>query len=181
MARHRAEDPDRRIGVLLVNPEDRAHPACRSPTRRCAVRSRGPRSLRHRRLGPPRCRSVAPSIDCITERERYFSIELSPDTPEEEEIVRDTAAALATGCVRRTGALIDHVTSVDNARDMDAIRQALGEDEVSYLGLSYGSTLGATWATMFPDTVRACGSRVIEEFLLDTTTPEDLVCERGAR
>lgn len=38
---------------------------------------------------------------------------------------------------------------------MDAIRQALGEDKISYFGFSYGSELGATWATMFPDTVRA--------------------------
>ena len=38
---------------------------------------------------------------------------------------------------------------------MDAIRRALGEDEISYFGFSYGSELGATWATLFPDTVRA--------------------------
>ena len=38
---------------------------------------------------------------------------------------------------------------------MDSIRRALGEDEISYFGFSYGSELGATWATMFPDTVRA--------------------------
>ena len=38
---------------------------------------------------------------------------------------------------------------------MDAIRQALGEDTISYFGFSYGSELGATWATLFPDTVRA--------------------------
>ena len=38
---------------------------------------------------------------------------------------------------------------------MDALRQALGEPKVSYFGFSYGSELGATWATMFPDTVRA--------------------------
>jgi len=38
---------------------------------------------------------------------------------------------------------------------MDSIRQALGEDKISYFGFSYGSELGATWATMFPQTVRA--------------------------
>ena len=38
---------------------------------------------------------------------------------------------------------------------MDSIRQALGEDKISYFGFSYGSELGATWATLFPDTVRA--------------------------
>src|SRR5262249_37801222 len=43
----------------------------------------------------------------------------------------------------------------DSARDMDAIRRALGEDKISYFGFSYGSELGATWVTMFPHTVRA--------------------------
>ncbi len=38
---------------------------------------------------------------------------------------------------------------------MDSIRKALGEDTISYFGFSYGSELGATWATLFPDTVRA--------------------------
>ena len=38
---------------------------------------------------------------------------------------------------------------------MDTLRQALGEDEISYFGFSYGSELGATWATLFPETVRA--------------------------
>jgi pimeloyl-ACP methyl ester carboxylesterase len=38
---------------------------------------------------------------------------------------------------------------------MDAIRQALGEATISYFGFSYGSELGATWVTLFPDTVRA--------------------------
>ena len=38
---------------------------------------------------------------------------------------------------------------------MDMIRRALGEDKISYFGFSYGSELGATWTTMFPETVRA--------------------------
>ena len=38
---------------------------------------------------------------------------------------------------------------------MDSIRKALGEETISYFGFSYGSELGATWATLFPETVRA--------------------------
>ena len=51
--------------------------------------------------------------------------------------------------------ILQHVGTNDSARDMDSIRQALGEDQISYFGFSYGSELGATWATLFPDTVRA--------------------------
>ena len=53
------------------------------------------------------------------------------------------------------GDIVEHVGTNNSARDIDAIRQALGEDTISYFGFSYGSELGATWATMFPDTVRA--------------------------
>ena len=55
----------------------------------------------------------------------------------------------------RIGDLLNHISTADAARDMDAIREALGEDEISYFGWSYGTQLGATWATLFPDTVRA--------------------------
>ena len=59
-------------------------------------------------------------------------------------------------CLRRMGAeVLAHVSTRESATDMDSIRRALGEETISYFGFSYGSELGATWATLFPDTVRA--------------------------
>ncbi len=55
----------------------------------------------------------------------------------------------------RSEEFIQFVGTNNSARDMDTIRRALGEDEISYFGFSYGSELGGTWATLFPDTVRA--------------------------
>ena len=55
----------------------------------------------------------------------------------------------------RTRTSSQFVGTNNSARDMDSIRKALGEDTISYFGFSYGSELGATWATLFPDTVRA--------------------------
>ncbi|HEY5875319.1 MAG TPA: alpha/beta hydrolase, partial [Ilumatobacteraceae bacterium] len=51
--------------------------------------------------------------------------------------------------------VLAHVSTRESATDMDSIRRALGEETISYFGFSYGSELGATWATLFPDTVRA--------------------------
>lgn len=45
-----------------------------------------------------------------------------------------------------------HMTTANTARDMDAIRVALGEDELSFYGASYGTALGATFASLFPET-----------------------------
>ena len=50
---------------------------------------------------------------------------------------------------------LQYVGTNNSARDMDAIRQALGAEQVSYFGFSYGSELGGVWTTLFPTTVRA--------------------------
>jgi pimeloyl-ACP methyl ester carboxylesterase len=59
------------------------------------------------------------------------------------------------GCAARRSRIVDHSSTADVARDMDVIRQALGEEQLSYYGISYGSLLGQTYAAMFPDRVRA--------------------------
>ncbi|CAM5248971.1 alpha/beta fold hydrolase [Streptomyces californicus] len=50
-----------------------------------------------------------------------------------------------------TKGLLPHVTTANAARDLDRIREALGEERTSYLGYSYGTSLGAAYASMFPE------------------------------
>ena len=78
-----------------------------------------------------------------------------PVTP--EELVADAAgrAAFNAACVARNGTLLEHVSTADNARDLDLLREAVGEDKLSYYGTSYGTFLGATYVNMFPGRVRA--------------------------
>ena len=54
-----------------------------------------------------------------------------------------------------TGEILPYVSTEASARDIDSIRRALGEEQISYFGFSYGSELGAVWIKLFPDTVRA--------------------------
>ncbi|MBC8363911.1 MAG: alpha/beta fold hydrolase [Actinobacteria bacterium] len=63
--------------------------------------------------------------------------------------------AFAVACLENSGDLALHVGTNSVARDMDLIREALGEEQISFLGYSYGSRIGAVYAAMFPDRVRA--------------------------
>jgi pimeloyl-ACP methyl ester carboxylesterase len=62
-------------------------------------------------------------------------------------------ADLARRCAQRHGDVLPYVTTRNTARDMDAIRAALAEPTLSYLGYSYGTYLGAVYAQMFPTRV----------------------------
>lgn len=61
----------------------------------------------------------------------------------------------AAGCEARSGRLLAHVGTFDAARDMNRIREALGERELTYLGFSYGTLLGTAYAELYPRKIRA--------------------------
>jgi pimeloyl-ACP methyl ester carboxylesterase len=61
--------------------------------------------------------------------------------------------AFAAACKQRSGNLLGHVSTVESARDMDVLRALLGDDKLHYLGKSYGTFLGATYAGLFPTRV----------------------------
>jgi pimeloyl-ACP methyl ester carboxylesterase len=69
--------------------------------------------------------------------------------------VIDLAERFTANCIDNNADILPFIGTNNSARDMDTIRRALDEDEISYFGFSYGSELGATWATLFPETVRA--------------------------
>ncbi|MFE9453794.1 alpha/beta hydrolase [Streptomyces sp. NPDC006739] len=64
------------------------------------------------------------------------------------------AKAYASGCARRAGGKLRYYTSLNNARDLDVLRAALGEDRLTFMGASYGTYFGAVYATLFPSHVR---------------------------
>ncbi|MFG2944061.1 alpha/beta hydrolase [Streptomyces adustus] len=59
----------------------------------------------------------------------------------------------AQACAQHSGPVLRHIGTVDAARDMDVIRQALGDKKLNYLGFSYGTRLGAVYAARFPGRV----------------------------
>jgi pimeloyl-ACP methyl ester carboxylesterase len=87
--------------------------------------------------------------------DHHIPKDIQPDNAAEiAELVAD-AQALADGCGERNPVVLSHMSTADVARDMDLIRASLGEDKLTYLGFSYGTLIGATYASLFPDHVRA--------------------------
>jgi pimeloyl-ACP methyl ester carboxylesterase len=96
-------------------------------------------------------------IHCVTDEfeDKHLYVDDTPDTPAEQTLYDESKNAFVDGCKQRYGDTLGFYSTENTARDMDAIRAALGDDQISFLGVSYGTYLGATYATMFPDRVRA--------------------------
>ncbi|HXQ90587.1 MAG TPA: alpha/beta fold hydrolase, partial [Acidimicrobiales bacterium] len=78
-----------------------------------------------------------------------------PSTAAAQQALFANDAAYAAQCETLSGELLPFVGTVDTARDLDRIRQALGDAQLTFFGHSYGTLLGATYAQMFPTHVRA--------------------------
>jgi pimeloyl-ACP methyl ester carboxylesterase len=156
LARHLAE-PDQRIGSLLVNPGGPGFGG--SDYAVYAEQVYGADLLsRFDIVGwDPRGTGLSePAIDCIDDYDAYFAVgDITPDTDAERQELIDLSKRFTEQCVERSGDFMAYTGTNQSAHDIDAIRRALGEDTISYFGWSYGSELGAVWATLFPDTVRA--------------------------
>ena len=159
VTRHRTTS-DGRVGVLLMN---NGGPGVPASSMAASVRSYAEDPLVERFdvvSWDPRGTGVSGgSVDCIddSEYDRYFaSSDITPEDDAERQVLVELAQEFADSCIEAAGVdVLPHLGTNNSARDMDAIRQALGEDQASYLGYSYGSELGAVWASLFPDTVRA--------------------------
>ena len=156
LARHLA-DPAKRIGSLLVNPGGPGFGG--SDYAIYADQVYGQALLDHFDIigwDPRGTGLTSPAIDCIDDYDRFYaSLDITPEVDEERQQLVDTAEEFADACATKNADIIQHIGTNDTARDMNSIRDALGEATISYFGFSYGSELGAAWATLFPDTVRA--------------------------
>jgi len=76
-----------------------------------------------------------------------------PDTAAERAQSDGLLHTIGEGCLRESGGLVRHMSTVEVAKDLDVLRQALGDRELSYFGASYGTAIGATYADLFPTKV----------------------------
>jgi len=154
VARRAATDPSSRIGSLLVNPGGPGFGG--SSFALFGDQIYDSELLRHFDIigwDPRGTGESEPAIDCIDDWDDYVAVLDVSDDLEADNLA--LAQQFAAECERKNADIVQFVGTNNSARDIDTIRRALGEDTISYFGFSYGSELGATWATLFPDTVRA--------------------------
>ncbi len=92
--------------------------------------------------------------DQETENEFLAGMDAFPITQREERRMIAQSAALGISCTAVSGDRISTSSTANVARDMDLLRQAVGDEELNYVGYSYGTFLGATYGQLFPDRIR---------------------------
>lgn len=94
-------------------------------------------------------------ITCMTGRQTtaWLRLDASPDTRAERNRLMAMAARLSRGCLSKSPMIARHVGSENTIRDMDILRQTLGDEHLNFLGYSYGTYLGTLYAEQFPDRV----------------------------
>jgi len=84
----------------------------------------------------------------------FLANDPDPDTPQESVAIEAAAKAVAEGCAKESGDLLAHIGTDDVARDLEAIRRALGNEPLNFLGFSYGTQIGQKYAEFFPKNIR---------------------------
>lgn len=166
----------RRLGSLLVNPGGPGGSAIDYLQRYAAKNY--PASVRARYdlvAMDPRGVARSEPVTCLTDSEMdaYAQVE---QTPHNQAEIRQLVAALkkfAAGCAAHSGRVLGHVSTVEAARDMDVLRGVLGDGKLHYIGASYGTFLGATYAGLFPSRVG--------RLVLDGALDPSLSAERANR
>ena len=151
--RHRATDPANRLGSLFFNQGGPAeqiegfvqdYPQIPAVLRaRFDVVSFDPRGF-----------GFSTQINCFpsptAEHKLLAGLPIFPVGRSQQRAWERTVAVFDAQCASHGGPLLDHDSTADVARDMDLLRQAVGDPELNYLGQSYGSAIGTDYANLFP-------------------------------
>jgi len=155
LARHRATGT--RIGSLLLNPGGPGASGVDGLATEMSILS--PSLIEHFDLIGFDPRGVARSapVRCLTgpQLDQFFDLDPAPTTDAGFNALVEGARQFDAGCQSLSGNLLAHVGTEDAARDMDQIRQAVGDPKLNYFGFSYGTFLGAVYAELFPTHIRA--------------------------
>ncbi|GAA4823166.1 alpha/beta hydrolase [Streptomyces ziwulingensis] len=153
VSRLASKNPDKRHGVLLTNS---GGPGGQTLTMPATLKKLGvPQSVldTYDVIGiDPRGVGHSTPVTCGLEATEHPSnIPTYARTETDVTAEAKRVQAVAEKCAKsKTAGILPYITTANTARDMDRVREALGESKISYYGISYGTYLGSVYTTMFP-------------------------------
>ena len=158
--RHLASDPDRRAGTFFFNPGGPGSSGVdmiKDPFSAELLDAAG--GGRFDIVSwDPRGVGASTHVRCFQSElasDRFWGELTVPTTDAASKAYRHKAAGYARRCGKVSGALLRHISTADTVRDLDYLRKLVGEPKMNYVGWSYGTFLGQTYANTYPNRVRA--------------------------
>ncbi|MCX4981723.1 alpha/beta hydrolase [Streptomyces sp. NBC_00572] len=170
VSRVRATGPGKRLGSLLVNPGGPGGSAVGYLQGYAGIGYPAPVRARYDMVAvDPRGVARSEPVECLTgpQMDTFTQVDQTPDDAAEVNALSAAFKKFSTGCAKKSGTILPHVSTVETARDMDILRAVLGDEKLSYVGASYGTFLGATYAELFPDRV----GRLVLDGAMDPSLP----------
>jgi pimeloyl-ACP methyl ester carboxylesterase len=170
VSRKKATGPGKRIGSLLVNPGGPGGSAVDYLQGYAAIGYPAPVRARYDMVAvDPRGVARSEPVKCLTgpQMDTYTQVDQTPDDAAETTGLSSAYERFASACEKRSGTVLPHVSTVETARDMDMLRALLGDEKLHYVGASYGTFLGATYAGLFPGRV----GRLVLDGAMDPSLP----------
>lgn len=180
VSRKKATGPGERLGSLLVNPGGPGGSAIGYLQSYAGIGYPADVRARYDMVAvDPRGVARSEPVECLTgpEMDTYTQTDSTPDDGRETDQLVEAYKKFAEGCGARSPELLRHVSTVEAARDMDILRAVLGDQKLNYVGASYGTFLGATYAGLYPERV---GRLVLDGALDPSLTARKLNEEQTA-
>lgn len=153
VTRHPADEPDQRIGALFLNPGGPGGSAIELAHSYSRV---GVISDRFDIIGfDPRGVGESSELDCHSHLVDIYDADPTIDSKADRTETLSTSEEFVDECQEKYGDILPFLGTTDVAKDMDEVRKAIGEEQINYLGYSYGTSLGQEYARQFPTHVRA--------------------------
>ncbi|MFF3378188.1 alpha/beta hydrolase [Streptomyces sp. NPDC002680] len=156
VSRKKATGPGKSLGSLLVNPGGPGGSAVGYVQSYAGIGYPAEVRARYDMVAvDPRGVARSEPVECLDGREMdaYTQTDATPDNVRETDELVGAYKEFAEGCGSSSPDLLRHVSTVEAARDMDILRAVLGDERLTYVGASYGTFLGATYAGLFPKRV----------------------------
>ncbi|MFE0417318.1 alpha/beta hydrolase [Streptomyces tendae] len=170
VARKKATGPGKRLGSLLVNPGGPGGSAIGYLQQYAGIGYPAKVRAQYDMVAvDPRGVARSEPVECLDgpEMDAYTRTDVTPDDARETDELVDAYKEFAEGCGADAPKLLRHVSTVEAARDMDVLRAVLGDEKLTYVGASYGTFLGATYAGLFPDRT----GRLVLDGAMDPSLP----------